>query len=1210
MNLLRLFFVLLFVFTHAQEEKRLALVIGNANYDKGELKNPVNDARLIASTLDSLNFDVILKENLESQNNFKRAILEFGKKRPNYDVAFVYYAGHGVQISDQNYLLPTMEEFTSEDEVKMFGVSVQDIMQFLEAQTNEVNILVLDACRNNPYESNWNPTRSSGGGGLAKIPPPTGSIIAFSTNSGQTAPDGDGENSVYTTSLAKNMMLEDTSIDQVFRNVRSEVLEATNQAQRPVEATQLTGQTFYLNTSNYEDDLLLAESLIFDEEKYLEALTVLEPIINKDYLNSRARNLRQEVYYGLEDYDKALNEINILIETDSLNAENHWDKGYIYRALNNTDLALGSFEKAVDLEQENPEAHYHLANFCYEIELYEKSEKHYLIATELDPELSTSNPELYCNSLYGLGVLYEYGFSDSTKALEQYFSIINGPLNIDWINSSTIYEDIGNIYRVDLDDFVSAEKYFFKQLDVFMQPTTFINLFEIYMLKNEKEKGLKILNEGASYFPDEPSFLLSEAEYYYYEMGGLKAEEAYIKAFESNPSDTRVLNAVANFYRLTNRLNESLSYYYRLISELESPEKFDVYDLVQAYAATGYVVYDIEGLSRALELFDKAVSISPLDGHVYRAGFFSDIGMINEAEADYNKAVELKKDNWIVLYNRAVFYFNSGLYEKAEEEILRYLDVFPSNMDALFLLGKVYTEAEMADEALDIYFKLLDLDGDGVFARINSLYGDIGANYSRLGKYEKAIEYHKKQIEIQIEFDFTSYENLSEIYLFLGQEEKAAEVLFEALETQPSSELVLSGIGSYYFFQEKYKEGIVYYERALSKKIKPEFYFYIATSHMRLGNKEDALLNYIKAADTDSADAFAKKQFLYSDIGELYEYHFNNSSLALEYYDKELEVNPESYRGLLNKFKLLVKTKDFINALRTINVFVDVFNDEEAYLKRSSFYETHVDNLDLALEDLKIAKNIVVSDPSGEYSIFDIEYQEAQFYFRQKDYAVALEKHLLLEKNYKKDDYYNSSLLTDIGDIYQLMGDYASALKYYNKELKSSPDFVYAIQKRAELYAFFLKNKERAEQDYDRGFEIDPENNNLNLSYINYKFSNKDFNEVLALADLAIKRDAKDPQGNYIKALAYKELQKPLSQIYEINASIEKIENYSQEGYFITDINGSVLDFSRVFIERAEIYLSFGEIELACKDLNRSKYYVNSESLEQKIKKSLSKNCN
>ena len=278
-----LFFIIFLICSYSinsQEEKRLALVIGNANYEKGELKNPVNDARLIASTLDSLDFDVILKENIESQIDFKRAILEFGKKRPKYDIAFVYYAGHGVQVSDENYLLPTKVEFSSEDEVEMFGVSIQDIMRYLKAQTDQVNILILDACRDNPFESNWNKTRSLKGRGLAKIPAPTGSLIAFSTDSGQTAPDGDGENSIYTISLAKNMLLENTSIDQVFRNVRTEVLTKTEGFQRPVEATQLTGQTFYLKkpsieilskkindnlmSLNFEDAELLIDKMVYE----------------------------------------------------------------------------------------------------------------------------------------------------------------------------------------------------------------------------------------------------------------------------------------------------------------------------------------------------------------------------------------------------------------------------------------------------------------------------------------------------------------------------------------------------------------------------------------------------------------------------------------------------------------------------------------------------------------------------------------------------------------------------------------------------------------------------------------------------------------------------------------------------------------------------------------------------------------------------------
>ena len=329
---LRFFLLILCVTTslHAQVEKRLALVIGNANYEKGELKNPVNDARLIASTLDSLDFDVILKENLATKRDMTAAIREFGSKRSEYDVAFVYYAGHGIQVDDENFLLPTKEVFEEEFDVMDYGVSVQNVMRYLRAQTNEVNILVLDACRDNPFESNWNTTRSLKGGGLAKIPPPTGSLIAFSTDSGQTAPDGDGGNSIYTNSLSKNMLLEDTSIDQVFRNVRAEVLAETGGMQRPVEATQLTGQTFYLkkmskiflinkiNENLIENDIERAISLSnelilrFPDDPYGYIKLAQSFQINNEIENSKLNYFKaikinpaiDEIYYSLGNYSE------------------------------------------------------------------------------------------------------------------------------------------------------------------------------------------------------------------------------------------------------------------------------------------------------------------------------------------------------------------------------------------------------------------------------------------------------------------------------------------------------------------------------------------------------------------------------------------------------------------------------------------------------------------------------------------------------------------------------------------------------------------------------------------------------------------------------------------------------------------------------------------------------------------------------------------
>ena len=230
------------------KERRIALVIGNENYNKGTLENPVNDATLIAESLKKLDFKVLLHTNLATEDAMLDAIKDFGRKRKNYEIGFVYYAGHGVQLNNQNYLLPTKEVFEFAEDVEDNAVSMQRVLRYLEAlREGQLNFVVLDACRDNPFESNWNKTRSLRGGGLAKTPPPQGSLIAYSTDHGQTAADGNGENSMYSKALASNLLVKDISIEQVFKNVRTEVLKLSNNKQSPVEESKLTGEVFYMN---------------------------------------------------------------------------------------------------------------------------------------------------------------------------------------------------------------------------------------------------------------------------------------------------------------------------------------------------------------------------------------------------------------------------------------------------------------------------------------------------------------------------------------------------------------------------------------------------------------------------------------------------------------------------------------------------------------------------------------------------------------------------------------------------------------------------------------------------------------------------------------------------------------------------------------------------------------------------------------------------
>ena len=427
----KLLFILLITtsFCYSQEEKRLALVIGNADYEKGVLKNPVNDAKLIAKALDSLGFEVLEYYNLTTQRQLKKAILEFGAKRDSANVGFVYYAGHGVQVNNENYLLPTQEEYTSQTEVIEYAVSVQSVLRALKSDSNQVNILVLDACRDNPFESNWNKTRSLKGDGLAKIPPPTGSLIAFSTDAGQTAADGEDNNSIYSLSLYKNMLLEDTSLDQVFRNVRADVLKQTNGNQRPVEATQLTGQTFYLNPGNYDDEFKAVALILEQETELTDALNILAPIIDDKPGNLRAQELLAESYIALENFSKALDTYDNLIELDPNNTKYFRQKGFCYSSINDLDKALENYNNAVSVEPKNS-INYESRGLFYRDYLndYDKALEDFDKGIALDP----TDPDLH----FAKGYMLKTNLDKQDLALTSYLEVERLDPEYQYINNN------------------------------------------------------------------------------------------------------------------------------------------------------------------------------------------------------------------------------------------------------------------------------------------------------------------------------------------------------------------------------------------------------------------------------------------------------------------------------------------------------------------------------------------------------------------------------------------------------------------------------------------------------------------------------------------------------------------------------------------------------------------------------------------------------
>lgn len=224
---------------------RVALIIGNSSYQTAPLPNPVNDAALMAQTLKSIGFRVILKQDAR-QKDIKRAIREFGdmlEEAGKDAVGVFYYAGHGVQVGGRNYLIPIGAPIDNEKDVDIEAVAADTILGAMEYAGNRMNVVILDACRNNPFKRSF---RSSVRG-LARMDAPRGSLIAYSTSPGNVAADGEGANSPYTLALSQALVKENIAIERMFRLVRNDVMKATNDFQIPWEASSLTGSDFYFN---------------------------------------------------------------------------------------------------------------------------------------------------------------------------------------------------------------------------------------------------------------------------------------------------------------------------------------------------------------------------------------------------------------------------------------------------------------------------------------------------------------------------------------------------------------------------------------------------------------------------------------------------------------------------------------------------------------------------------------------------------------------------------------------------------------------------------------------------------------------------------------------------------------------------------------------------------------------------------------------------
>jgi hypothetical protein len=308
---IRIFLVLFILFLiHpssliAATERRIALVIGNSAYTSGPLKNPVNDATAMATQLQKLGFTVTLKKNANLRE-MEDALTDFGDRLKRGGVGLFFYAGHGIQVGGSNYLVPIGARINREVDIKYETLDAGKILDEMASANNGLNIVIFDACRDNPYSRSFrNASR-----GLAIVSnAPVGTFISYSTSPGNVASDGDGRNSPYTQALLWYMKEPGLTIEQVFKGARAKLGKDTGGKQIPWELSSLQGEFYFVpGSGRTATDITQPGKIVFDKTE-----SVAEPLDDETMkLEDEDRNLGKKKV--LEDKRQKIEEEKATLE--------------------------------------------------------------------------------------------------------------------------------------------------------------------------------------------------------------------------------------------------------------------------------------------------------------------------------------------------------------------------------------------------------------------------------------------------------------------------------------------------------------------------------------------------------------------------------------------------------------------------------------------------------------------------------------------------------------------------------------------------------------------------------------------------------------------------------------------------------------------------------------------------------------------------------
>jgi uncharacterized caspase-like protein/TPR repeat protein len=462
-------------------QQRKAIVIGMSNYGDGrDLNNTINDANDMFNSLKGLGFEVTLLTNNDLRSLKENLSKWYGTIEGN-DMAIFYFAGHGMEVKGENYLIPVGANMSSETDVVYNTLNVNNVLENMDAKKIGMKLVILDACRDNPFKRSW--TRGTGSKGLAQVLAPKGTYVAFAASPGSTAQDGGNyklRNGVFTHYLKQEIVKKGLSIDEVFTNVANQVTELTGEQQTPFRNSSLQKNFYFLPSENnpsgdsgteteekvkkyfyYIDDNGNESKNHFDNRQQAEGemkakklfgkiysnmgdvIAIADPNTSSEPASKKLADVKQKLaeankYYKSDtEKDKAL-EIYINLSEKDLNGEimkriaAFYAEGEVVKK--NEILARNWFIKSKKWYQQlvngsNASAMIDLANMHKYYQKYPECNCDSLQAKELylqAKELYLQSAEIgNTDAMIGLGQLYGDGLGDYTEALNWYIKSAN-----------------------------------------------------------------------------------------------------------------------------------------------------------------------------------------------------------------------------------------------------------------------------------------------------------------------------------------------------------------------------------------------------------------------------------------------------------------------------------------------------------------------------------------------------------------------------------------------------------------------------------------------------------------------------------------------------------------------------------------------------------------------------------------------------------------